>query len=325
MKRNFVIFLGGGTDCTYFYSDLYEVKYVKLVEKKRFYKSKIKSAFFRLFFSQKFNRRVKIPFKRIFFNSIANQVKFENNNETVYVFIQGWYDKNFASWLKKKHPEIKTILFFDDTVEVSMSSIPTMDPYNLNKEFDFVLSYNPGDVNKYNFQYSNAYFSKTPIDYIDKEMKCDVSFVGLAKDRLDLIHDVYDKLVKELDCNFIVGGVDKKSNTRPGIQYINQNIPYMEYLKIENASDCIIDIVKGDTEGCTHRVWEAVYYNKKLITNWKGIRKFSFYNPNYMLYFEKVDDIDCSFVQNDITVSYHYNNENSPVHLLEHINELLGK
>lgn len=67
----------------------------------------------------------------------------------------------------------------------------------------------------------------------------------------------------------------------------------------------------------TVRYYEAVYYNKKLLTNNPSVRDLSFYDPRYMRYFETVDDIDFSGVKEKVPINYHYAGEFSLLHILD--------
>ena len=73
----------------------------------------------------------------------------------------------------------------------------------------------------------------------------------------------------------------------------------------------------------TLRPYEAVVYNKKLLTNNKTILSFKYYNPRYMHYFEKIEDIDWNWVARKEKVNYEYEGDFSPIYLLQDISENL--
>ena len=100
-------------------------------------------------------------------------------------------------------------------------------------------------------------------------------------------------------------------------------MPYTEYLSNEINSNCILEILKEDTASPTFRCWEAVYYNKKLLTNWKGIRSFAYYNPGFMRYFENENDIDVSFILDKTKPDYGYKDENSPLSFVDNVKKLV--
>lgn len=69
----------------------------------------------------------------------------------------------------------------------------------------------------------------------------------------------------------------------------------------------------------TLRAYEAVAYNRKLLSNNKTILSFEYYDPRFMRYFEQVKDIDWDWVKEDANVDYDYKGEFSPVLLIDDI------
>lgn len=61
------------------------------------------------------------------------------------------------------------------------------------------------------------------------------------------------------------------------IKLISNNISYSEILNNISQSKCLVDIVQDGQEGLTYRPLEALFYNKKLITNNKTITEYDFY------------------------------------------------
>ena len=319
---NYVFFIGNEIVRDNYYGELIGLKNVRFVYKSSPTENKILNILFRISFSQKINRILKVPFKYKLFEMIVKKQIFEKNYPMVYIFASGWYDKKILGWLQKKHPEIYRTIYFDDTINFNMQHINDFNPNTLLKEFDCVFCYDPVEAQKYNFIHIDAFLSKkTKID-LGNCMKSDIVFIGKAKERLPLIKQVYNKLEKRFKCDFII--IDSYENLKrdKGIKYVQGNIPYMEYLKHENSSNCILEVLKSDANGQTLRCWEAVYYNKKLLTNWKGIFNFKYYNPHFMSYFSSVDDIDLKFLASQETVNYEYAGENSPLVFLNTIEKI---
>jgi hypothetical protein len=84
-------------------------------------------------------------------------------------------------------------------------------------------------------------------------------------------------------------------------------------------TNCILEVVQNNQAAVTLRTLEAIYYGKKLLTNNKNIKKYSFYNPKYIQVFSDVNEIDFDFVKKKIDVRYEYHNECSPINLLKYI------
>lgn len=77
--------------------------------------------------------------------------------------------------------------------------------------------------------------------------------------------------------------------------------------------------VQPGQSGVTLRYYEAIVYNKKLLTNNKFVKRLPFYNPKFMYIYEKVEDIDIEWIKKEEMVDYKYNDEFSPVKLIEDI------
>nr|WP_239326546.1 hypothetical protein [Snodgrassella gandavensis] len=66
-------------------------------------------------------------------------------------------------------------------------------------------------------------------------------------------------------------------------------IDFSENMQILNEIDIIVDFVNPLHHGLSFRVFESLYYQKKLITNNKTICKYDFYHPDNILIWHKED------------------------------------
>ena len=96
-------------------------------------------------------------------------------------------------------------------------------------------------------------------------------------------------------------------------------LPYDENVEKANRSNCILEIVREGFVGFTYRYYEAVVYNKKLLTNNADIRRMKYYDARYMQYFERIEDIDWEWVKDSADVNYHYQDDFSPEKWKENI------
>lgn len=318
---NFVFFLSEQREVDDYYSDLIGESNVSFILKNAVFKSRIGSFLFRFTFSQTVNSHFKVFWKRPFFKKIIKKINFPLDENLCLVLAAGWYDKKFLNWFSKHYPKVKKVCYFEDTVEFCLKTMKSINTESIKNEFDLVMCYNIGDSKKYGYTKCNSFLSKKDIEM--PEVTSDVSFIGQAKDRQPFIEDIYKHLSKNnCKCNFrIVNG----SGDVEGIEYSNHYTVYDDFLKYELSANCMLEIIKGDTESETLRCWEAVYYNKKLITNWKGILNFKYYNPKYMQYISKPEEIDASFVKRIEKIDYNYQGDNSPKKMMTQIEELLSK
>ena len=106
-----------------------------------------------------------------------------------------------------------------------------------------------------------------------------------------------------------------------GINYIlNGVIPYKTVLNNLQNSKCILEILRDKQRGPSLRYFEAVCYNKKLLTNNPAIIDFPYYDERYMRVFSKPEDIDINWIKEDISnVDYHYKGDFSPTKLIDYL------
>lgn len=305
-----------------FFRELENDSEVRTINKNRVFQSGAANFLFKLCFSLKVNSIFPVPFKRFWFKRLFEKA-YHPGAKNIFIFYEWWYDSDFMRWLKRKHGDVVSVLYLDDTIGQFRKTLKTLSVEKIRKEFDYIFSYNVEDVEKYGFQYTSAFFSKYDQRELPRKEKSDICFVGLVKERGELISRIFDKLKGTCDCNFIVCKSEKDFSFPSGIKVIDKTMSYAEYLSNEINSNCILEILKGDTASPTFRCWEAVYYNKRLLTNWKGIEGFAYYDPRFMKYFENENDIDAEFILDRTQPNYDYKGENSPTAFINRIRDLV--
>ena len=100
---------------------------------------------------------------------------------------------------------------------------------------------------------------------------------------------------------------------------------YLRMLKYSVSSRCLLEINQEGALGYTSRFLEAVMYDIKLITDNLSVLDSKFYNPRNIQYINDVNEIDPEFVKNKCFDSFNYNDDFSPIHLLESIDSKLSK
>ena len=102
----------------------------------------------------------------------------------------------------------------------------------------------------------------------------------------------------------------------------NIGMPYKEALQYSYNSDLVVEIVRDGQAGISLRTCEAIFFNKKLLTNNSCIKKMPFYDSRFMSIFHNGDDIDLDFVQNSVEVQYEKGNWFSPLRIIERLDNL---
>jgi 1,5-rhamnosyltransferase len=125
-------------------------------------------------------------------------------------------------------------------------------------------------------------------------------FLGRDKGRAILLAEL-SKRAREynLTTNFLILEDEKdKSVPVDGLRYTNEGIPYEENLQNVARCNCIVELLQKNAASPTFRLWEAICFNKKLLTNNCSIKESPFYDSRYVSTFSSIEDIDWEFVKN---------------------------
>lgn len=187
-------------------------------------------------------------------------------------------------------------------------------------KFDKVLTFDPSDAEKYGWQYVNTLYSQFPVEQVEKES--DLFYIGAVKDRLPACMELL-KLSTKYGAEFCLKllGVNSQQRERlPSDVVLEKPLPYPETLSWLLSTKCIFDMTQQGQSGITLRYYEAVVFNKKLLTNNKNISKLPFYNPAFMRIYETFEDIDWAWVKSEDMPDYRYDGMFSPCNILSLLN-----
>ena len=277
----------------------------KLINSQYPIKGKVFNYFVRFHFSSKINRKVNLPLKRVWFSTFAKNISI-NRQEPLLLICYDWNsisnNVEFLNFLRNYFKDIKLVYMFTNVARISGANKNGF-LNKLNDYYDIVYAFDPLDAEKYGFKYQPLLYSKNTLENVVPGKS--VFYVGNAKDRLNSLHKVYDRLKKleEKTVFYITGVPEDKMLENSDIVY-NHQISYLECLKNIQSSDCLLDIIQGDSSGFTIKVCEAVYYNKLLITTNEHVRELPFYDERYMKIIKSPDDIEKSFFDYRESVSY---------------------
>lgn len=232
--------------------------------------------------------------------------------------------------LRKRYSHVKFALYYYDGVNTGASLLADFVRERFN--FDCVYTFEKPDAEKYGFKFwpsPYSVLSDIPVQKVDK----DLYFCGRSGNavRRTIYLDVLERcransVNTDMDILVLQNQDDYHMFTDMArIHGAGDIIPYPQVLERTLQAKCILDVVLPYHTGLSLRPYEAVCYNRKLLTNNKSILDFPYYDSRYMQYFEKVEDIDWDWVKEDIEVDYHYNGEFSPIHLLEDIVKNAGE
>jgi len=209
------------------------------------------------------------------------------------------------------------ILYLQDIV----ASNPLFNIQKLRKQFDDIFSYDQHDATQYNLHYLPTPYSALPELLNNTSISYDMFFCGNAKNRLSEIMAVYYSATNAgLSCLFYINDVPKKHQQHlPGIIY-NHTISYNDCVKKTIYAKCIVEIMQHGADGYTPRLWEAITYNKHLLTNNQFIESSPFAHP-CIHYF--TSEIDWSWINTKASYPTEWHIKLSPIQCLTQIEKYL--
>ncbi|NLG05624.1 MAG: hypothetical protein GX567_17640 [Clostridia bacterium] len=229
------------------------------------------------------------------------------------------YDEAFLKKLKKKHPQLKLILYIVDP----MSGFSTDRFGHLFPYFETIYCVNKKDCETYGFHYYPLVYSKIESRQSDVSASSDLFYLGSGIDRNDILHDIALHCNQEhVKTDIRVMDEGKAATHYREITYYDHPIAYDENMNALLGTNCMLEVMHEGFDNPTQRYTEAVAYNKKLLTNNSEIIHFPYYHPDYMKVFENISDIDPMWICKKEDVNYQYNGDFSPVRMIEEIDKL---
>lgn len=283
--------------------------------------------------SKEIANHVKLPLKRIWYEPIT--IHSDSNHKNFIVVVDmALAELSAASFnnLRNDKTSKKILLFLNS----SNSDVFKRIKNDINKiGWDKIYTFDAKDAEKFGYEDAGyCYYSKHSVDSLNifiPDVRTDIYYVGaLSESRNKTIFDTYSKLkTNYVKSEFhLMVPLKNKYDHFPydnEIDYFTTDkglIPYDEILGAVLQTNTILEIVQKGQSGPTLRYFEAVCYNKKLLSNNPYVVNFPFYNEKFMKIFRTPEDIDIEWLKEDIRIDYHYNNEFSPLHLLEKVKEI---
>lgn len=247
----------------------------------------------------------------------------EGFKQLCFVFLMRWLkpeNEQIFKLIRQRYPEAKIAVYLEDLYETGKN----LDYTIADRYANLIISYDRNDADAHGFLYYPTFLSAVDIQDAGSLPGSDVMFCGAAKKRYDSIIQSY-KVFKEagLRCDFMVSRLLPGQNKIAGIDYIKYLISYKDYLRHVMRSDFILEIMQGNATGYTLRTWEAILYDKVLLTDNKAILKAPFYNKDQFIYFEKPEDIDFNSIPRKVSHNS-YARELSPVKFFDFIISKIG-
>ena len=203
--------------------------------------------------------------KKKIWNYCMNYGSWKKNikNYEMIIIGENYYDFEFSKYIKKKNKDCKVIVFFWNKL-VFDSYLNILNDPNVDEFYTF----DEEDAEKYKLALNTTFYTKRK-KLPRNEIKNDLVFIGRSKDRENNLLKIKKQLEKhDLDLDFNI------------IKDEKDYIEYDDYLKKVSKAKAILEYNAYDQHGLSLRVMESIFFEKKLITNNKHIKKYKFYNRN---------------------------------------------
>lgn len=139
-----------------------------------------------------------------------------------------------------------------------------------------IYTFDQVDAQKYNLNWLSQFLKCPKID-TNASISSDFYFLGFEKNRRHIIENLRKQL-KQYNLDFRI------------IHNSREMISYSENMNNISKTRCLVEIVQDGQAGLTLRALEAMFLNKKLLTNNRRIKEFDFYNSNNIFIYG-VDDL----------------------------------
>jgi hypothetical protein len=295
-------------------------------------KNKLLAFLYKLHTSKRINKIVNLPLKNIWrrkdiFSKIRNLTVTPREKSSCFIIYARYFEylgeeyrNEFLKYLRTKFKNCKIVLYLADLLNTYSFNLGL---YRNN--FDAVYSFDKNDA-KINslFHYDEQPFSSYPVKKNRALPQSDVVFIGKAKNRINDIIDIFEVLNKSgITCDFHIVEVPKSEQKyNDKIKYHDGHIDYYSVLQHVISSNCILEILQDGGSSHTARISEAIFYEKKILSNCQDLKTKSYYNREYISLFSNIQDIDIDFLRKKIeSVNYNYKHNLSPLRLIEQIDK----
>lgn len=160
------------------------------------------------------------------------------------------------------------------------------------KRYDQVYTFDTGDAERYGLQklHNFMYEPVAPTTPRSSEVTAKAFLVMAGLDRLPLL----DKLALQLEqagypnYRFMVQ-YKRAEDTGGNIMFFRERLSLDDVAAYVREADILVDLVRPRQCGLSFRLFEAMMYGKKIITNNAAVRYYDFYNPANIWVIDEAD------------------------------------
>lgn len=315
-----IFYLDDGEFWKICFADLYKCEDVKIITKSsRFALSNTLKKLCILHNSTTINSKFNLPLKSIW-NSVDNLILTGNAGKKCFVFTDTSIREVSEDVLKRlKRNNNKLVMYFLNTLGTDSATDYAMQMVE-KRYFDVHFTIDSADAKKHGFIYCNCCYSK--IEHRKTRNLFELTFVGKDKGRVNDLKNIARRTQK-ISSKYYIAEVKTSDMEKIDNVIYNQVLPYQAVLDLVNESRAILEWVQDGQVGFSFRIYEAICYDKILITNNQFVKKCPFYNEKSMIIIQDSSDDILSILSNEQNPKYGYCGEYSPIHFVERIKKEL--
>lgn len=210
----------------------------------------------------------KLSFKSIWYIKLGDEI----NSYDLIILSATNFTIEFAKYIEKKVSfNQRLIYWYWNPVR------PQILPNFINDRWE-KWSFDIDDCKTFKMKYNCQYYSMLKKKE-NSEIMYDILFVGFDKGRKIILKKCED-IFKKLNLNYLFHIVNENFMQFKNKRIYKKKISYLEVVDLISESKSILEIMQENQSGLTLRTMEALFYEKKLITNNSNIKKYDFYHPN---------------------------------------------
>ena len=229
-------------------------------------------------------------FKNFFYKVISEDIKFKYREDYIKAVIKedrfdvilmirpDLFSIQTLTELKSKSRIFKT--YFFDGIHRFPKKKKTI------HLFDDIYSFEPNDCKEFGFKFiTNFIYELEAPSQIGIPLKFKVfNITSYDRKRFPILIKIAGTLQEQKNNFKIIVKTSKSIPSNHLIEIIKNPIPLEEVKRYIKQSVCMLDLgVIEKHRGLTFRVFEAIGYHKKIITNNSDIENYDFYNPQNIL------------------------------------------
>lgn len=230
--------------------------------------SRIKNFFYKVFLKKNFKKILRQEY-------IIEKLEEIGKQDQILVINPDLIEKKYHLKIKEYTNKYSAYLYD------SVARYPVEDL--LHGVFDEIYSFDPEDVKQYNFKKTTNfnYLEKKEFRWIEQP-KYQLFYLATFDNRVALLSKIAEKLnLLKISFRFII--VSKKVKEIPFIEIRKERINQEDLGEFYSQTNVILDLIRDKQSGLSFRIFEAMAYQKKIITSNAYVKDYDFYNPNNIL------------------------------------------